>query len=171
MCNSKDLMKKIRFIQSSIGAVPSPFDCYLALRGLKTLHLRMEASQKNAIQLANFLESHNMVDKVIYPGLKSYDQYELVKSQFRGPGAIISFYVKGDLEVTSKFLKSLKIFKLAVSLGAVESLICVPALMTHASVPKEIRKSLGISDNLIRVSVGIEDVDDLINDISQAFNV
>ena len=170
MCNDENLIKKIRSIQSGIGAVPSPFDCYLALRGLKTLHLRMNASQKNAIQLANYLESQNIVEKVIYPGLKSHDQYELVKTQFRGPGAIISFYIKGEQSVINTFLKSLKIFKLAVSLGAVESLMCVPSLMTHASVPKEIRESIGITDNLIRLSVGIEDINDLIDDINQAFN-
>jgi len=170
MCNDEKLIKKIRFIQSGIGAVPSPFDCYLSLRGLKTLHLRMEAAQKNALQLANFLESRNLVEKVIYPGLKSHEQYELVKTQFRGPGSIISFYIKGDQSVINTFLKSLKIFKLAVSLGSVESLMCVPSLMTHASVPKEIRESIGITNNLIRISVGIEDIDDLIDDINQAFN-
>lgn len=170
MCNDEKLIKKIRFIQGGIGAVPSPFDCYLSLRGLKTLHLRMEASQKNALKLANFLESRNLVEKVIYPGLKSYEQYELVKTQFRGSGSIISFYIKGDQSVINTFLKSLKIFKLAVSLGSVESLMCVPSLMTHASVPKKIREYIGITNNLIRISVGIEDIDDLIDDINQAFN-
>ena len=169
MCNNQDIIKKIRFIQSGIGAVPSPFDCYLALRGLKTLHLRMEASQKNALKISDFLEKHEMVEKVLYPGLKSHPQYKLVKNQFRGSGAIISFYMKGDTVSINKFLQSLKIFKLAVSLGAVESLLCVPSLMTHASLPKETREKLGITDNLIRLSVGIEDVDDLINDLKQAF--
>jgi 5-methylcytosine-specific restriction endonuclease McrA len=168
MCNDKDLIKKIRFFQSSIGAVPSPFECYLALRGLKTLHLRMDASQKNALKLAKFLESQDMVEKVIYPGLKSYDNYKLVKKQFRGFGSIISIYVRGDV---NKFLKSLKIFKLAVSLGAVESLLCCPALMTHVGIPKEIRESVGITDNLVRISVGIENPNDLINDIRQALNL
>lgn len=167
MCNDKNLIKKIRFFQSSIGSVPSPFECYLALRGLKTLHLRMDASQKNALKIAKFLESHNMVEKVIYPGLKSYDNYRLVKKQFRGSGSIISIYIKGDV---NKFLKSLKIFKLAVSLGAVESLLCCPALMTHIGISKDIRESIGITDNLIRISVGIEDATDLIDDIKQAFS-
>jgi len=170
MCNNEQLIKKIRFIQSGIGAIPSPFDCYLVLRGLKTLHLRMEASQKNAIQIANFLESHSSVEKVIYPGLKSYKFNEIVNSQFRGSGAIISFYIRGGLESANKFLSRLKIFKLAVSLGAVESLMCSPALMTHASVPKETRELVGLSDNLIRISVGIEDIEDLINDIRLAFD-
>jgi len=171
MCNDEKLIKKIRFIQSGIGAVPSPFDCYLALRGLKTLHLRMEASQKNAIQIANFLESHKMVEKVIYPGLKSHEQYDLVKSQFSGSGSIISFYLKGGILEVNKFLTNLKIYKLAVSLGAVESLICCPALMTHSSVSKEIKESLGITDNLIRLSVGIEDVNDLIDDLIDSLSI
>lgn len=171
MCNDENLIKKIRYIQSGIGAIPSPFDCYLAIRGIKTLHLRIEASQKNAIKIASFLELHKMVEKVIYPGLKSYKQYDLVKSQFRGSGSIISFYLKGGLPTVNKFLKNLKIYKLAVSLGAVESLICCPALMTHASVSKDIKESLGITDNLIRISVGIEDVDDLINDLINSLNI
>ena len=169
-CNNKKLINKIRAIQSGVGAVPSPFDCYLALRGLKTLHLRMEASQNNALKLAEFLESHYAVDKVIYPGLKCHPQFDLVKSQFRGSGSIISFYMKGETEMINKFLKSLKILKLAVSLGAVESLLCAPALMTHASVPKDVRESIGVTDNLIRISVGIEDINDIIQDISQAFD-
>jgi cystathionine gamma-lyase len=169
-CNDDNLIKKIRFIQSGVGAIPSPFECYLTMRGLKTLHLRMKASQSNAKKLAKFLESNSMVEKVIYPGLKSYNYYDLVQKQFNGPGAIISFYIKGDASVVNKFLKSLKIFNLAVSLGAVESLLCAPALMTHASIDKTIRESIGITDNLIRVSVGIEDSNDLIKDIKQALN-
>jgi cystathionine gamma-lyase len=140
------------------------------MRGLKTLHMRMEASQTNALKIANFLETHPMVEKVIYPGLKSYNYYDLAKTQFKGSGSIISFYIKGNITVVNKFLKSLTIFKLAVSLGAVESLLCAPALMTHASVDKNIRESLGISDNLIRISVGIENNDDLINDLNQSLN-
>jgi len=167
-CNDDSLIKKIRYIQSGVGAIPSPFECYLTMRGLKTLHLRMKASQSNAKKLAKFLESNPMVERVIYPGLKSYDYYDLAQKQFNGPGAIISFYIKGDASVVNKFLKSLKIFNLAVSLGAVESLLCAPALMTHASVDKTIRESIGITDNLIRVSVGIEDSNDLIKDIKQA---
>ena len=170
MCNDKNIIKKIRLVQSNIGAIPSPFECYLALRGLKTLHIRMKESQLNAMILANYFETHPMIDRVIYPGLKSYPNYKLVKNQFRGPGSIISIYIKGDLKTTNKFLKSLKIFKLAVSLGAVESLLCAPALMTHATIPKEIREKNGITDNLIRISIGIEDINDLINDMDQALN-
>lgn len=169
-CNNDKLIDKIRMIQSGIGAIPSPFDCYLALRGLKTLHLRMEASDKNALKIAKYLESNILVDKVIYPGLNSHPQFELVKSQFKGSGSIVSFYIKGKLDKVNNFLNSLKIFKLAVSLGAVESLVCAPAFMTHASVPKDMRELVGITDNLIRISVGIEDSNDLIEDLEQAFS-
>jgi cystathionine gamma-lyase len=170
MVNDDDISKRLRFLQAGIGAVPSPFECYLALRGLKTLHLRMEASQKSAIAIADFLEKHPLIEKVIYPGLKSYKYYDLAKSQTKGPGAMISFYIKGGIPVARKFLKKLKIFALAVSLGAVESLICSPAIMTHASVPIEKREAIGLTDDLIRVSVGIEDTEDLINDLNNALN-
>lgn len=165
LCNDMSIYKKLRNIQIHNGAVPSPFDCYLAIRGLKTLHLRTEASQKNAIQLAKFLESNDEIEKVLYPELKSYDNYKLIKKQFKGSGSIISFYIKGNVE---KFLSSLKIFKLAVSLGSVESLICSPILMTHINISKDKRECLGITDKLIRMSVGIEDIDDLINDLKNA---
>lgn len=170
VCNSDELIKKIRLIQSGIGAIPSPFDCYLALRGLKTLHLRIKESESNSLKIAKFLESHSLVEKTIYPGLESHPQHNLIKSQFRGFGSIVSFYMKGNSDQINKFLKSLKIFKLAVSLGAVESLLCAPALMTHASVPKNVRESVGITENLIRISVGIEDWEDLVDDLSQAFD-
>jgi cystathionine gamma-lyase len=168
MCNDNNLIKKIRFIQSGVGAVPSPFECYLALRGLKTLHLRMEACQKNAMKIAEFLEGHEMIEKVIYPGLKSYEYYELAKSQTRGPGGMITVYIKGDLKIVTEFLKNLKIFTLAVSLGAVESLICSPALMIPGSVSKNKNIKNEITDNLVRISIGIEDSDDLIEDLDQA---
>jgi cystathionine gamma-lyase len=170
ICNCDNLIKKIRFIQTGIGAVPSPFECYLTMRGLKTLHLRMDASQKNAMKIAKFLEKHPLIKKVIYPGLKSYKYYDLAKLQTRGSGSMITMYINGDIDVTKKFLESLKIFTLAVSLGAVESLICSPAIMTHASIPKDIREKNGLTDNLIRISVGIEDIDDLIKDLKQALN-
>jgi cystathionine gamma-lyase len=169
-CNSDELIKKIRQIQIGIGAIPSPFDCYLALRGLKTLHLRTKESEANSLKIAQFLESNSLVEKVIYPGLKTHSQHELIKSQFRGFGSVVSCYLKADSNQVNKFLTSLKIFKLAVSLGAVESLICAPALMTHASVPQSTRESVGVTNNLIRISVGIEDSEDLIGDLSQALN-
>eukprot|EP01041_Mallomonas_annulata_P000928 gene927-1798_t len=168
--NSEDLYTKLRFIQNGVGAVPSPFDCYLAHRGLKTLHLRMEAAMKNAITIAQFLETHPLVEKVIYPGLTSHPQYELCKEQASGPGAMITFYVKGNLDATGHFLTRLKVFTLAESLGAVESLIEAPALMTHASVPADKRLELGISDNMVRISVGIEHVDDLLEDLRNALS-
>lgn len=165
------IIKRLRVIQEKVGAVPSPFECYLALRGLKTLHLRVEAAQANSIKIAKFLESHPMISKVIYPGLESYPQYNLVKKQSRGPGAMISFYVKGGLPAAGRFLQELKLIALAVSLGAVESLACSPALMTHAGIPVETRQQIGISDDLVRLAVGIEDADDLINDLDQALRV
>jgi len=164
-CNDEKMISQLRYIQTHMGAVPSPFECYLALRGLKTLHVRMETSQKNALQIAKFLESHPNVQKVIYPGLKSFDQYKLAKRQFRGHGSMISFYVKENVQ---SFLQSLKILKLAVSLGAVESLICCPLLMTHINIPDKLKNSM--TPNLIRMSVGIEDVDDLIQDLKVALS-
>jgi cystathionine gamma-lyase len=130
----------------------------------------MKASQINSLLIANFLESHPLIDKIIYPGLKKYKYYDLYKSQYRGPGTIMSIYLKGDINNVKLFLENLKIFSLAVSLGAVESLICSPSLMTHAIVPRDIREELGITDNLLRISVGIEDSNDLINDLSQALD-
>jgi cystathionine gamma-lyase len=164
-----EIWKKMRFIQNSVGAVPAPFDCYMAIRGLKTLHVRMEAAQSNAMKVARFLEAHDQVTRVIYPGLESHPQHELARSQQSGFGAMITFYLRGDLADTGNFLKALKLWILAESLGAVESLVECPAIMTHASVPKEQRELLGIDDNMIRLSVGIEHVDDLIKDLSQAF--
>ena len=159
---------KLRFIQNGIGAVPSPFDCYLALRGLKTLHVRMAKHETNAFAVAEFLEAHPNVEKVLYPGLPSHPQHDIAKKQCHGFGGMITFYVKGDLAKAKKVLENFKIFTLAESLGAVESLVESPAIMTHASVPKETREKLGISDSLIRLSVGIEGLPDLIQDIDQA---
>lgn len=168
MTNIEDIHTKLRFIQNGIGAVPSPFDCYLGLRGLKTLHVRMAKHESNALALAEFLESHPNVEKVLYPGLESHPQHEIAKKQCHGFGGMITFYVKGDLAKAKKVLESFKVFTLAESLGAVESLVESPAIMTHASVPAEHRKELGISDTLIRLSVGIEGLPDLIHDIDQA---
>jgi cystathionine gamma-lyase len=169
--NSEDLNTRIRETQSLCGAVPSPFECYLAMRGLKTLPIRMERAQASAIQCAEFLETHPAVQRVVYPGLKSYPKYDLAKSQTDGPGAMITVHVKGGLKVAGKFLQSLKIFGLAVSLGAVESLACSPALMTHAGVPVEAREAIGLTDSLIRLSVGIEYGDDLVADLKQALDI
>jgi len=160
--------EKLRFIQNGVGAVPSPFDSYLALRGLKTLHVRMQKHEKNAQVIAEFLESHNNVEKVYYPGLKSHPQHEIAKKQLHGYGGMITFYVKGGLAKAKSVLEKFKVFTLAESLGAVESLAESPAIMTHASVPKEHRETLGIHDNLIRLSVGIEGLPDLIKDLDNA---
>lgn len=166
--NDDALFTKLKFLQNSIGAVPSPFDCYLAQRGLKTLHLRMKRHDENASAVAQFLESSPHVERVIYPGLPSHPQHELAKRQQRGFGGMITFYVKGGLKQSNKLLSSLKYFALAESLGGVESLAELPCIMTHGSVSPEDRAKLGISDTLIRLSVGIEDAEDLISDLKQA---
>ncbi len=168
--NSSDLAGKLSFLSNSMGAIQSPFDSFLALRSLKTLPLRMKAHEQNAIQIATYLEKHSKVEKVIYPGLKSHPQHELAKKQMLGFGGMITFYIKGDLSSARRFLEKVEIFSLAESLGGVESLIEHPAIMTHASVPIEKRKILGISDTLIRLSVGVEDIKDLIRDLDNAFN-
>jgi len=169
--NSLELHDKLRFYQNTVGAVPSPFDCFLALRGLKTLHVRMEAAARNALAIAEFLEQHNAVEKVIYPGLKSHPQHELATTQQTGYGGMITFYCKGGISQSSIILSNMNLFALAESLGAVESLAECPSIMTHASVPIEMRKKLGISDTLIRLSIGIEGVRDLINDLDGALNL
>ena len=149
------------FLHNSVGAVAGPFDSFLALRGLKTLHLRMRAHCAGASTLAAWLEKHPAVQRVIYPGLKSHRQYALAKRQMDGPGGIISIEVKGGLRKARRVLERCKLFALAESLGGVESLIEHPAIMTHASIPPHVREELGIADGLIRLSVGVEDVGDL----------
>ncbi len=168
MLSNRDMYDKLRFVQNSVGGVPSPFDCYMVMRGIKTLALRMEKHQQNAMQISEYLQQHKLVKKVFYPGLKSHPQHELALKQSRGFGGMISFVIDGDITTAKTFLKNLKLFALAESLGGVESLICMPSLMTHASVSKEELKRVGIEDTLIRVSVGIEDPEDLLADIEQA---
>lgn len=165
--NSDELYERFKFVQNSIGYVLSPFDCWLLLRSIKTLAIRMERHNQNALLIANFLEDHPNVKKVYYPGLQSHPQHSLAKKQMRGYGGMISFEVE-NFETVNSFLKKLKIFTLAESLGGVESLVCHPATMTHASIPKEIREKNGLTDGLIRLSVGIEDVEDLIHDLEIA---
>lgn len=162
------LYQRLKFLQNAVGAVPGPFDCFLVLRGIKTLAVRMERHAQNAGKVAVFLEGHPKVEKVVYPGLASHPGHDLAQRQMSGFGGMITFFLKGDLQTSRKFLSSLEIFTLAESLGGVESLIEHPAIMTHASVPPEIRKEIGISDTLIRASVGIEAADDLIADLEQA---
>ncbi|KAM6327416.1 cystathionine gamma-lyase [Podargus strigoides] len=166
--NCDDLYERLKFLQNSLGAVPSPFDCYMCSRGLKTLEIRMKQHFHNALAVARFLESHSRVEKVIFPGLPSHPQHELVKRQCTGCPGMVTFYIKGNLKHAAAFLKNLKVFALAESLGGYESLAEHPAIMTHASVPKEDREALGISDTLIRLSVGLEDDEDLLRDLDQA---
>jgi cystathionine gamma-lyase len=168
MLSNAELYGKIKFNQNAIGAILSPFDSYMVLRGIKTLAVRMERHCRNAFDIARYLESHPKVRKVYYPGLKDHPQHELAKSQMKGFGGMLSFEIDGGLREAKAFLENLKIFSLAESLGGVESLTEHPALMTHASVPTEDREKIGITDSLIRVSAGIEDVDDLKEDLEQA---
>ena len=162
------LADQLHFVQNSCGAVAGPQDCYLTLRGMKTLAIRMERHSENAMKVARYLEAHEKVERVIYPGLESHPQHELAKRQMSGFGGMISFDLKGGLDEANRFLTSLNIFTLAESLGGVESLIEHPAIMTHASVPPENRAMLGIGDGFVRISVGIEHSDDLIQDLAQA---
>lgn len=168
MMRDSALYGRLKFLQNSIGAVPGPFDCWLVLRGLKTLALRMKQHAANAQIIAEWLEAHPKVERVVYPGLASHPQHELAKRQADGFGGMITFFLKGGLEESQRFLSAVKLHTLAESLGGVESLIEHPAIMTHASVPPEIRAQIGLSDNLIRVSAGIEAVEDLIADLEQA---
>ncbi len=165
---SQELSERIHFLQNAVGAVPSPLDSFLVLRGVKTLHLRMERHAANARAVAEALLRHPKVQKVTYPGLESHPQHELARRQMSGFGGMMTFEIRGGLEAARRFLKGVQIFACAESLGGVESLIEHPAIMTHASVPKETREHLGISDGLIRLSVGIEDVSDLIADLQNA---
>ena len=168
--DNPELQEKIGFIQNSVGAVCGPFDSFLVLRSLKTLGIRMKQHCENSAHIADFLSSHDMVEHVYYPGLESHPQHDIANQQMRAPGGMISMTLKGNLDNAHTFLKSTKLFSLAESLGGVESLIEHPAIMTHASVAPSIRAQLGISDTLIRLSIGIEDVNDLINDLDSALN-
>jgi cystathionine gamma-lyase len=163
------LAERLRFLQNAVGAVPSPMDSFLVLRGLKTLHVRMERHQENAARVARFLEGHPQVERVTWPGLASHPQHELARRQMRGFGGMLTFVIRGGLPAARAFLSSLRVFTLAESLGGVESLIEHPAIMTHASVPAEVRARLGIDDGLVRVSVGIEHADDLLEDLERGF--
>lgn len=165
-----ELAEQLAFLQNSAGAVQGPFDSFLALRGLKTLHLRMKAHCDNALALAQWLETHDAVSKVIYPGLSSHPQHALAKRQMSGFGGIISVVLNGGFDSAKRFCERTQLFTLAESLGGVESLINHPAVMTHASIPVERRAQLGISDALVRLSVGVEEVDDLRLDLDAAFH-
>jgi len=163
-----EVAKEIKFLQNSVGGVMGPFDAFLANRGLKTLGLRMKAHCESALEIARWLETRAGIAKVIYPGLITHPQHELAAHQMRGFGGMVSVMIDGDLERTKRVLERVQVFTLAESLGGVESLVNHPAIMTHASVPKEVREAGGVTDNLIRLSVGVEDVADLIADLDQA---
>ena len=175
MSNDDELVQKLRFLQNAMGAVPSPFDCFLVLRGLKTLPVRMDRHAASAQILSGWLHRNPDVARVYYPGNEDHPQRELIRRQMKTPGGMISFVIKGAsgtvAERSQRFLSALKVFTCAESLGGVESLIELPAVMTHASVPAETRALLGIDDGLIRISVGLEAVDDLIADLDHAFSV
>jgi cystathionine beta-lyase/cystathionine gamma-synthase len=166
--DNEELDERLRFLQNAVGAIQGPFDSFLALRGLKTLALRMERHCASALKIAEWLERHPKVARVFYPGLPSHSQHALAKKQMRAFGGMISADLKGNVDDAKRFLERCRLFALAESLGGVESLIEHPALMTHGSVPPEVRATLGIGDTLVRLSVGIEDADDLIADLSSA---
>lgn len=170
MTKTKKIADKLRFIQNASGAVPGPMDCFLMLRGIKTLHLRVERACKNAAKIAKYLKGHPKVDNVYYPGFKDHPGHKIAKNQMRNFGAMVSFDLqKNSLEDATKVLSNTHLFTLAESLGGVESLIGHPATMTHASIPREERLKVGLTDSLIRLSVGVEDVEDLIDDLEKAF--
>jgi cystathionine gamma-lyase len=167
--NDQALVEKLAFIQNACGAVPGPQDCFLVLRGIKTLHLRMQRHSENGKAVAEYLSKHPKVDKVYYPGLSSHKNHEIAKEQMKAFGGMLSFSLKGDkIEDAKRFLEKVKIFVLAESLGGVESLCGHPATMTHASIPKEEREKAGLKDSLVRLSVGVEDIEDILEDLKQA---
>jgi len=168
--NNTELFKKIQLVQKSVGAVPSPFDSWLTLRGVKTLAIRMKQHEKNAFQVARFLKNQPNVLEVFFPGLETHPGYEIAKKQMTGFGGVVSFKLKGGLEECNVFFKKLKIFQLADSLGGIESLANYSALMTHDYFPVELRQKIGVTDNLIRLSVGIENIDDLLADLKNALD-
>jgi cystathionine beta-lyase/cystathionine gamma-synthase len=168
--NSSELFKKIQLVQKSIGAVPSPFDSWLTLRGVKTLAIRMKQHEKNAFQVALFLKNQPDVLEVFFPGLETHPGYEIAKKQMTGFGGVVSFKLRGGLKECNTFFKKLKIFQLADSLGGIESLANYSALMTHDYFPVELRQKIGVTDNLIRLSIGIEHIDDLLQDLENALS-
>lgn len=166
-----ELQQRIAYLQNAVGGIASPFDAFLALRSLKTLHVRMERHNQNALEIATWAERQPRVERVLYPGLRSHPQHELAKRQMRGFSGIVTVFLKGGITETRRFLERCRLFTLAESLGGVESLSNHPASMTHASIPQADRERRGITDNLIRLSVGIEDIEDLIADLEQAWAV
>jgi cystathionine beta-lyase/cystathionine gamma-synthase len=168
--NDQDLFEQLKFIQKSVGAVSSPFDCWLTLLGLKTLHLRMEKHSTNGLAVAQFLEAHPRVKQVIYPGLPSHPGHEVAKRQMKAFSGMITFELEGDVQTGINFMNAVELCSLAESLGAVETMVTHPATMTHTSVPREDRYARGLTDSLVRLSVGIEDLEDIIADLDQALS-
>ena len=168
VARTPELAERVRFLQNSVGAVMGPFDCYLVLRGIKTLGVRMARHNESGLRIAEWLEGHPMVERVLYPGLDSHPQREVAARQMCGGTGMITFFIRGGIEPARAMLENVRVFTLAESLGGVESLVDHPAIMTHASVPPEARAALGITDSLVRLSVGIEDCDDLIADLDAA---
>jgi cystathionine gamma-lyase len=166
--SNREVYEALKFYQNAAGAVPGPFDCWLTLRGLKTLAVRMRQHQENARAVASYLSEHSRVEKVYYPGLASHPDHELAQRQMSGFGGMVSFQFKGTLADVDQVVRRFKVFTFAESLGGVESLVCHPASMTHGSIPREIREARGLTDTLLRLSVGIEDVSDLLADLEQA---
>jgi O-succinylhomoserine (thiol)-lyase len=163
-----DLTERVQFLLNAMGTPASPFDCWLVLRGIETLPIRMKQHEKNAFAIANYLKEHAAVKKIYYPGLESHPGHDIARRQMKGFGGMVSFEMNGSTEDVNSFLRSMKIFALAESLGGAASLICHPATMTHVSMPEEHRKKAGITNNTIRISVGLENADDLIEDLAQA---
>jgi cystathionine beta-lyase/cystathionine gamma-synthase len=168
--NREDIYQTVKFHQNATGAIPGPFDCFLTIRGIKTLALRMRQHEHNARVIADLLVGHPAIDKVYYPGLKSHPQHDLAMKQMRGFGGMVSFTLKGGFEAATIVGKRVTLFTLAESLGGVESLMCHPVSMTHGSIPKEVREARGVTDGLLRLSVGIEDVEDLSRDLLAALD-
>jgi cystathionine gamma-lyase len=168
--NNEEVYEAIKFYQNAAGGVPSPFDSWLTLRGIKTLAVRMRQHEENARAVATFLAEHPRVEKVYYPGLPSHPDYELAKRQMSGFGGMVSFQFRGTYADVAQIVRRFKVFSLAESLGGVESLVCHPASMTHGSIPKDVRESRGLTDTLLRLSVGIEDIEDIIGDLEQVLN-
>jgi len=163
-----ELAEKVQFLLNAMGTCAAPFDCWLVLRGIKTLPVRMRQQEANAIAIANYLEKHPKVERVFYPGLESHPGHEVARRQMKGFGGMVSFEIEGGIEVVNSFLRKVEVFSLAESLGGVDSLVEHPATMSHASMPEDFRKKIGIGDDLIRLSVGLENIDDLIEDLEQA---
>ncbi len=167
----RTLYDRLKFLQNATGATPGPQDCFLVLRGIKTLAIRMQRHAENAMKIAEFLEQHPRVERVLYPGLRSHPQHDVALRQTTGHGGMLTFFIAGGIDQARRFLETVELFTLAESLGGVESLIEHPAIMTHASIPADVRESIGLTDNLIRISAGIEGADDLIADLDQALAI